>query len=82
MWAAIISAVAAVFKAVAVFISKRRDEMLVSLGRSKQSNVDLQGRIDALKEANRLRNEAESRVQRDDAGGVPVDDGFERKSDD
>jgi hypothetical protein len=81
MWAAIISAVAAVFKAAAAFISKRRDEMLVSLGRSKQSNVDLQGRIDALKEANRLRNEAESRVNREDAGGVPVDDGFERKDD-
>jgi hypothetical protein len=81
MWAAIISAVAAVFKTVAAFISKRRDEMLVALGRSKQSTEDLQGRIDALQEANRLRNEAESRVRRDDPDGMS-DDGFLRKDDD
>jgi hypothetical protein len=81
MWAAIISAVAAVFKAVAAFIAKRRDELLVSLGKTRQKSDDLQGRIDALKEANRLRNEAESRINRDDAGGLS-DDGFERKGDD
>lgn len=82
MIASIIGAIAAALRVALAWMQKRRDELLVSLGATKQSNTDLQGRIDALKEANRLRNEAESRVNRDDAGGVPVDDGFERKGDD
>lgn len=86
MWASIVASVLGFLGAgikLALQISQNaRDKLLVSLGSSKQSNADLQGRIDALKEANRLRNEAESRVNRDDAGGVPVDDGFERKGDD
>ena len=86
MWASIVTAVlgflGAGVKLALQLAQNARDKLLVSLGASKQSNTDLQGRIDALKEANRLRTEAESRINRDDAGGVPVDDGFERKGDD
>ena len=85
MWASIVTAVlgflGAGVKLALQLAQNARDKLLVSLGASKQSNTDLQGRIDALKEANRLRNEAESRVNRDDVGGLS-DDGFERKGDD
>jgi hypothetical protein len=81
MWTAIISGIVAVVKAVTVWMGKRRDEMLIALGRSGQRSDDLQGRIDALQEANRLREAARASVARDDSGGVPVDDGFQRKDD-
>lgn len=81
MIASIISAIAAALRVALAWMQQRRDAILVSLGASKQSNADLQGRIDALQEANRLRNEAESRVRRDGDGELS-DDGFQRKDDD
>lgn len=82
MWAAIISALAAAFKAVAAFIGKRRDELLISLGATRQSNTDLRGRIDALQEANKIREAARADVERGTTDGVPDDDGFRRKDGD
>jgi len=59
--------------------SAARDKTLISLGASKQSEKDLEGRIDALKEANKIRNEADSAIVHDPDSVLRDDDGFERR---
>ena len=76
--AAIISALTEAFKLTSTWISYARDKLLVALGGAQQKNTDLQGRLDAIKAANKARNEAERSLERDTSGGVPVDDGFRR----
>ena len=77
MIAAIISALAAAFKLAATYLGYARDKLLVALGGAQQKNTDLQGRIDAIKAANKARNEAERSLERDPSGGMS-DDGFRR----
>ena len=81
MLTAIIQAVLSVLASIWKWKQDKKEDTARTLGKAEQSNTDLQGRIDALQEANRMRNEAESRVMRDGSGSVS-DDGFERKGDD
>lgn len=79
---AALSAITAIFKAASAWLSERRDKMLVSLGRSQQTTTDLQGRIDALQEANRIRENTLTQLDRGGNERLRDDDGFERKADD
>jgi hypothetical protein len=47
----------------------------------KQSETDLQGRLDAIEEAKRLRDEADASNARDPSGVLRDDDGFKRTDD-
>jgi len=77
MIAAIISALAAIFKVVATWLSYARDKTLIALGGSRQQASSLQERLDALQQANRLREEARSDLNRDPDSWLS-DDGYRR----
>jgi hypothetical protein len=79
--AAIVSALAAAIKLAATWLGYARDKLLLSLGGAQQKNTDLQGRIDALKEGNKAREDARRNIERN-AGGVMQDDGFRRADED
>ncbi len=77
MIAAIISALAAAFKVVATWLSYARDKTLIALGGTQQQASSLQERLDALQQANRLREEARADINSDPDGGMS-DDGYRR----
>jgi hypothetical protein len=70
MLTAILQAVLSVFASIWKWKQDKKEETSRTLGKAEQSNVDLQGRIDALQKANQLREEAESRIMRNGRGGV------------
>jgi hypothetical protein len=82
MWSAIISAIAAGFRLVASYFAWAKEKALVALGKQQQRAEDLQGRIDALQEANRIRENTITQLDRGGIDGLRSDDGFERKTDD
>lgn len=81
MIASVISVIAAALRVALAWMQQRRDALLLSLGKSRQTSDDLQGRIDALQEANRIREEARRAAECSDADSLS-DDGFRRKDDD
>lgn len=81
MLTAIIQAVLSVLASIWKWKQDKKEDTARMLGKTEQSNIDLQGRIDALQKANQLREDAESRIMRGAPGGLS-DDGFERKGDD
>lgn len=83
MWSAIAALLAAIgsgIKLASEWLAQKRDALLLSLGGTRQSNADLQGRIDALQKANQAREAARAAVERDGSGGMS-DDGFQRRDD-
>jgi hypothetical protein len=83
MWSAIAAVIAAIgsgIKLAADWLAKKRDDLLLSLGRTQQSNTDLQGRIDALQKANDARETSHGESERN-PDSILSDDGFQRKDD-
>jgi hypothetical protein len=80
MWtaiAAIVGAISSGIRLAAEWLARGRDNLLLSLGGSRQEAKDLRGRIDGLEKANKLREEARANAER--AGdSVLSDDGFRR----
>jgi hypothetical protein len=77
---AIISLVATALQAVVAYLQKKRDDLLVGLGASQQSNSDLKGRIDGIIQAKELGEAADADAERN-PDGILSDDGFQRKDD-
>jgi len=83
MWSAIAAVIAAIgsgIKLASNWLAAQRDKLLLSLGRTQQSNEDLKGRIDALQKANAAREVARGESERN-PDGILSDDGFQRKDD-
>jgi hypothetical protein len=84
MWSAIAAVVAAIGSGIRLasdWLAKKRDDLLLSLGSTKQSNADLTARIDAMEKANVARETSRGESERDPSS-VLSDDGFQRKTDD
>lgn len=84
MWSAIAAVIAAITSGIRLasnWAAKKRDELLLSLGATKQSNADLSARIDAMEKANEVREVARGESERDPSS-ILSDDGFRRKDDD
>lgn len=82
MWSAIAAIVAAISSGIrlaAEWFAQKRDQLLLSLGRSQQKTQDLQERIDGIKTGNEARESARADVER---GDILSDDGFRRRDDD
>jgi hypothetical protein len=83
MWSAIAAVIAAIgsgIKLASNWLAAQRDKLLLSLGRTQQSNEDLKGRIDALQKANNARETSRGESERN-PDGILSDDGFRRKDD-
>jgi hypothetical protein len=75
--AAIISAVGGFIRLLIDWMDRAREKMLISLGASQQKTSDLQGRLDALNKANKLKQDAIADIKRN-PGSLMSDDGFQR----
>jgi hypothetical protein len=80
MLAAIVQLVATAFQAVLAYLQKKREDLLVSLGASKERGDGLQGRLDGIQEAKKLEDGADAHAQRNPDDWMS-DDGFRRKDD-
>jgi hypothetical protein len=82
MWSAIAAIVAALGSGIRLateWFARKRDQLLLSLGRSQQQSENLQERIDAIEGGIKARESARADVER---GDILSDDGFRRKDDD
>lgn len=77
MIAAIISAVSGFIQLLISWMDRAREKMLVSLGASQQKTSDLQGRIDALNQANKIKQDTLADIKHN-PGSLLSDDGFQR----
>jgi hypothetical protein len=78
MLTTILSIIGSIVQVILNWTSSARDKTLIALGATKQSEKDLEGRIDAIKEANKIRNEADASIARDPDSVLRDDDGFRR----
>jgi hypothetical protein len=75
--AAIISAVSGFIQLLISWMDRAREKMLVSLGAAQQKTSDLQGRLDALNKANKIKQDAVAAIKHN-PGSLMSDDGFQR----